>query len=68
MRNEREWVVNPDLWDKLLDQHETHEVEFRWVGGRAGHVENERCDHLAMQAARRKNLSANEEYETPSDA
>ena len=32
----------------LLDLIETHEVEFIWVKGHAGHPENERCDTLAV--------------------
>ena len=39
-----------DLWGKLIDLCEAHEVEFRWVRGHAGDVENERCDQLAVQA------------------
>ena len=68
MRNKRERAVNPDLWGKLLDQCETHEVEFRWVRGHAGDVENERCDQLAVQAVHRNDLSVDEGYETPSNA
>ena len=47
MRNKREQAVNPDLWGRLLDQCNKHEVEFRWVRGHAGDLENERCDQLA---------------------
>lgn len=67
MRNKRERAVNPDLWGKLLDLCETHDVEFRWVRGHAGDVENERCDQLAVEAAHRKDLPVDEGYETPSD-
>lgn len=41
-------VLNVDLWEKLLPLLETHEVEFFWVKGHAGHPENERCDALAV--------------------
>ena len=68
MRNKRERAVNPDLWGKLLDLCETHEVEFRWVRGHAGDVENERCDHLAVEAAHLKTLPVDDGYETHSDA
>ena len=64
MRNKREQAVNPDLWSKLLDLCETHEVEFRWVRGHAGDPENERCDQLAVQAAHKKGLPADEGYES----
>ena len=66
MRNRRERAVNPDLWAKFLDLCEAHEVEFLWVRGHAGDIENERCDQLAVQAAHRKNLAMYEGYETPS--
>ncbi len=42
-------ALNPDLWGRLLDLLETHEVEFCWIKGHAGHPENERCDTLAVQ-------------------
>ena len=41
-------ALNVDLWEKLLPLLETHEVEFCWVKGHAGHPENERCDALAV--------------------
>ena len=65
MRNKREQAVNPDLWGRLLDLCETHEVEFRWVRGHSGDVENERCDRLAVQAAHQKDLTTDEGYESP---
>lgn len=41
-------ALNPDLWEKLLDLLEVHEVEIEWIKGHAGHPENERCDRLAV--------------------
>ncbi len=41
-------ALNPDLWGKLLDLLEIHEVEIEWIKGHAGHPENERCDKLAV--------------------
>ena len=66
MRNKREQAVNPDLWGRLLDLCEKHEVEFRWVRGHAGDRENERCDQLAVQAAHGKDLPVDKGYESPS--
>lgn len=40
-------ALNSDLWGKLLELLDRHEVEVRWVKGHAGHPENERCDTLA---------------------
>ncbi len=39
---------NPDLWEQLLDLLKIHEVTIDWVKGHAGHIENERCDKLAV--------------------
>lgn len=44
-------VKNIDLWKRLLESIKEHEVEFIWVKGHAGHIENERCDQLAVLAA-----------------
>lgn len=42
-------ALNVDLWERLLPLLETHEVEFNWIKGHAGHEENERCDRLAVK-------------------
>lgn len=47
----REPVKNQDLWQRLLRAVDDHEIEWRWVRGHTGDVENERCDALAMAAA-----------------
>ena len=52
MRNKKEKALNPELWDRLLTLYATHEVEIVWVKGHAGHPENERCDRLAVAAAK----------------
>ena len=43
-------VANRDLWEKLLVLSDTHQIEWHWVRGHAGHTENERCDELARAA------------------
>ena len=62
-RNKKERAINPDLWARLLDLCERHDVEFRWVRGHAGHPENERCDELAVAAAASSDLPTDEGYE-----
>lgn len=62
-RSKTEGAKNPDLWASLLDLCEQHQVEFRWVKGHNGNVENERCDELAVMAARQPNLPIDEGYE-----
>ena len=43
-------VKNKDLWQQLDQLAQQHQVEWFWVKGHAGHVENERADQLANQA------------------
>ena len=62
MRNKREKAVNPDLWARLLDLCKTHDVEFRWVKGHAGVADNERCDKLAVAAAKQTKLAEDPGY------
>lgn len=40
-------VKNDDLWKRLDKLASQHKVDWRWVKGHAGHVENERADQLA---------------------
>ena len=42
---------NPDMWKRFLQIYPKHNVKFVWVKGHAGHIENERCDVLAVNAA-----------------
>jgi ribonuclease HI len=44
---DRKPVKNIDLWQRLDELAAVHEVEWHWVRGHAGHVENERADRLA---------------------
>ena len=62
MRNKQEKAVNPDLWANLLDLCAKHDVEFRWVRGHSGVADNERCDRLAVAAAKGKNLAEDPGY------
>jgi ribonuclease HI len=62
-RNKSEMALNPDLWERLLNCTARHQAEFRWVKGHAGHPENERCDQLAMAAAKGKSLAVDTGYE-----
>ena len=62
-RNKRENAVNPDLWGRLLDLLEKHDVEFRWVRGHAGNPGNERADELAVAASKGSDLAVDEGYE-----
>jgi len=43
----RKPVKNADLWQALDAESVKHQVEWHWVKGHAGHVENELADRLA---------------------
>jgi ribonuclease HI len=64
-RNQREEAVNPDLWERLLDLCDQHQVEFRWLRGHSGIAENERCDQLAVNAAKQPGLLEDTGYKSP---
>jgi ribonuclease HI len=61
-RNRREKVLNPDLWQRLLQLCDYHDVQFSWVRGHAETPENIRCDELAVQAAQQPDLPDDEGY------
>jgi len=42
-------VKNEDLWRALDEAASRHQVQWVWVRGHAGHVENERADELARR-------------------
>jgi ribonuclease HI len=60
---EKKPLKNVDLWQRLDQAMQRHEVHWRWVKGHAGHDLNERADRLAVTAiaeirtAQNKNLS-----------
>lgn len=45
-------VKNLELWQRLDGLLAKHRVNFTVVKGHSGHTENERCDVLAVEAAR----------------
>ena len=56
-------MLNIDLWKELLGLLDVVKVRFNWVKGHAGNELNERCDRLAVSAARQPRLLADVEYE-----
>jgi ribonuclease HI len=44
-------VRNEDLWHELIEAAARHRITWQWVKGHDGHVENERVDKLASDAA-----------------
>ncbi|ABG50864.1 RNase HI [Trichodesmium erythraeum IMS101] len=62
-RNKKDKAMNPDLWGKLLDLCSKHQVEFSWVRGHSGNIENERCDKLAVKASQKLDLPSDLGYQ-----
>lgn len=54
---------NKDLWLRYLEIHPKFNLVFHWVKGHAGHIENERCDVLAVAAADGENLKIDDFFE-----
>ena len=50
----RKPVKNQDLWERLLELSQRHEVHWHWVKGHAGNEYNERVDKLVVRADGRK--------------
>ncbi len=45
-------VKNQDLWQRLDQALASHNIEWHWVKGHAGHPGNERADELACLAVK----------------
>jgi ribonuclease HI len=56
--------ANVDLWKRYIPLHKKYKPKFVWVRGHAGHIENERCDRLAVMAASSGNLRVDSEFES----
>lgn len=54
---------NPDLWTRFLKIYAKHQVRFQWVKGHNNHPQNERCDRLAVAAAKNEGLAIDHFYE-----
>ncbi|MEL6539304.1 MAG: ribonuclease HI [Bacteroidota bacterium] len=53
---------NADLWKRFWQVYQRHRVTLRWLKGHAGHPENERCDHLAVDSAQKATLATDQGY------
>ncbi len=43
-------VKNKDLWQRLDKVAQKHHIDWKWVKGHSGHIENDRVDALANRA------------------
>lgn len=55
-------IKNPDLWKRFLLIYTNKNVIFEWIKGHAGHLENERCDTLAVEASFKPDLPTDSGY------
>lgn len=46
-------ALNPDLWERLLELCEKHQVNLHWVKGHADNEFNNRCDQLAVMESQK---------------
>lgn len=46
-------ALNPDLWARLLDLTDRHELSCVWVKGHADNPKNNRCDEMAVAESER---------------
>lgn len=46
-------VKNVELWQEYMTVAKQHQIEAFWVKGHAGHEQNERCDQLAKNEAKK---------------
>ena len=59
---------NSDLWERFIAAYEQHVVTLKWVPGHEGIAENERCDQLAVDAAKSDHLLPDTGYQPSGDA
>lgn len=57
MTSTKKPVVNQDLWQQLDELNARHQTTWSWTKGHADHPENNRCDELASQAAKKQTHS-----------
>ena len=64
---EKKWVFNwqknnfkkkknIDLWTEFLKIYPKHTIKFIWIKGHNNHLQNEKCDQLAVEASKKTNL------------
>ena len=49
VKSDKKPALNPDLWERLLDLTEKHEMHYHWVKGHADNEKNNRCDQMAVE-------------------
>ena len=49
IKSDKKPALNPDLWQRLLELTQMHQVHCHWVKGHADNPKNNRCDQLAVE-------------------
>lgn len=63
IKNDFKGKKNKDLWLMYNELAKDYNIQFKWVKGHASNAFNNRCDHLATQAADGKDLIPDIGYE-----
>jgi ribonuclease HI len=53
LNSQKKPVLNRDMWEELLKLSRPHQIQWHWIKGHNGHLENERCDQLAREAMKK---------------
>ena len=53
VKSDKKPALNPDLWERLLDLTDRHEVRCHWVKGHAENERNNRCDQMAVAESKK---------------
>ena len=56
VKGDKKPALNPDLWERLLDLLEVHQLRCHWVKGHAENEFNNRCDQMAVAESRKFKL------------
>ncbi len=53
IKSDKKPALNSDLWEKLLNLLEVHELHCHWVKGHAENEFNNRCDEMAVAESKK---------------
>lgn len=53
IKSDKKPALNPDLWERLLDLTDRHEMRYHWVKGHAENEKNNRCDQMAVAESKK---------------
>ena len=62
-KNNFKKTKNSDLRVRVLKIKEKHNIKFHWVQGHNNHPQNERCDKIAVEAAKNNPIERDTYYE-----